>query len=67
MTEIFPSWNRMPNPKSSPALSTVPKYEENTNYKKKYERSQKQIQQMWHYINDINNKAFLLDKVNGNS
>jgi hypothetical protein len=54
----------MPNPKSSPALSTVPKYEENTNYKKKYERSQKQIQQMWAYINDINNKAFLLDKMN---
>ncbi len=54
----------MPNPKSSPALSTVPKYEENPDYKKKYERSQKQIEQMWQYINDINNKAFLLDKMN---
>ena len=54
----------MPNPKSPPALSTVPKYEENTDYKRKYERSQKQIEQMWLYINDVNKKAFLLDKMN---
>lgn len=45
-------------------MSTVPKYDDVKDYKAKYERSQKQIMQMWHYINDINNKAFLLDKMN---